>query len=173
MKVSFKQKLLFSLISGLSFAILNSLMYYVFLDKGFIWEIFMMNWILFGFLFGFGFLFFMQRMTTRLMNNIQIQLADDEIVRHEGGANLMKGIEAVGGKLVLTDQRLIFKSHQKNVQSGETQLPLTEIQEVIPRKTAKLFQNGMRVLNQAGEAFDFVVYEREVWLEKVKTASFE
>lgn len=51
-----------------------------------------------------------------------------------------------------------------NIQTGETQISIDDIQSATPRKTAKLFQNGMRITNQSGENFDFVVYERDQWL---------
>ncbi|MDN5215134.1 GRAM domain-containing protein [Fulvivirgaceae bacterium BMA12] len=167
MNISLKHKVIFSLISGFTFAILNSLTNYFFLDKGFSWGIFSSNLIFFGLFFGLTFLWFMKRQTNRLMEKIQIQLKDQEEIKHEGPANLFRGIEGVGGKLLLTDQRLIFKSHKMNIQSGETQLLLDEIKQATPRKTAKLFQNGIQILTNAGENFDFVVYERDNWLAKI------
>lgn len=101
------------------------------------------------------------------MNKIDIEIDEEEEIQHEGPANLFRGVEGVGGKLLLTDKRLIFKSHQLNIQAGETRILLEDIQETSPRKTAKLFQNGMRVLDKAGEHFDFVVYERDNWLSKI------
>jgi len=101
------------------------------------------------------------------MKKIQIELTENENLKYEGPANLFRGIEGVGGKLVLTDKRLIFKSHKMNIQSGETQLLLEDIKEAIPKKTAKLFQNGIRILNNDGEHFDFVVYKRNNWLTKI------
>ena len=42
-------------------------------------------------------------------------------------ANLLKGIEAVGGKLYLTNQCLIFESHKFNMQSNITEINLSDI----------------------------------------------
>lgn len=167
MKISLKHKLVFSLYSGLSFAILNSLMSYFIMDEVFRWEKFVLNLLFFGLLFGFGYWYVMQIMSAKLLSKIDVTLTEGETVKYEGGANLFRGVEGVGGKLVLTDQRLIFKSHKFNLQSGETQIPVEEIREVKPRKTAKLFQNGIRVLTQSGDAYDFVVYERDSWLQKL------
>ena len=167
MNISLKYKVAFSLISGLSFAILNSITNYFFLDKDFNWGIFGFNLLFFGFLFGFGFLFLMKKSTQKLMKKIQIELVKDETIKHEGPANLLRGIEGVGGKLLLTNKRLIFKSHKMNIQSGETQLLLEDIKEAIPKKATKLFQNGIRIFNNAGEHFDFVVYERDNWITKI------
>lgn len=167
MNISLKHKLIFSLISGFAFAILSSITNYFILDKDFSWGIFAFNIIFFGLFFGFGYLFLMKKLTARILRKIHIGLSEEEVVKHEGPANLFRGIEGVGGKLILTDKRLIFKSHKMNIQSGETQLLLDNIQQASPRKTAKLFQNGIRILNKAGEHFDFVVYERDSWLTKL------
>lgn len=48
----------------------------------------------------------------------------------ESSANHLKGREAVGGKLFLTDKRLVFKSHKFNLQNHEQQFPLNEIQGI-------------------------------------------
>src|SRR4051794_30098211 len=45
------------------------------------------------------------------MKNVSINVEEDEKIINEDGACHYKGIEAVGGKLVLTDKRLIFKSN--------------------------------------------------------------
>lgn len=54
-------------------------------------------------------------------------LQPNEALIREVAANLKKGIESVGGKLFLTDQRLVFESHALNVQSGTTVIPLIDI----------------------------------------------
>lgn len=45
-----------------------------------------------------------------------MELRSDESVIKEGAANLQKNIETVGGKLFLTEQRLIFEARKFNVQ---------------------------------------------------------
>jgi hypothetical protein len=168
MKIPFRYKISFALFSGLVFALLNSLITYFFLEEDISISRFVFNLIFFGFVFGFGYLFLMKRLTDKLMQKINIDLNEDETEQYEGPANLFRGIEGVGGKLLLTDKRLIFKSHQLNIQSGETQYLLKDIKEVVPRKTAKLFQNGIRVVTESGENLDFVLYERDFWVSKIK-----
>ncbi len=46
---------------------------------------------------------------------MKTQLNINEEIIKKGGANLQKGIEAVGGFLYLTNERLIFESHKFNV----------------------------------------------------------
>ncbi len=169
MRIPFIYKVSFALSSGLMFAVLNGLFYYFFIENEFSWSRFIFNMIFFGVLFGFGYLFLLKKMTDRLMKKIDIEVNEEEEELHEGPATLFRGIEGVGGKLLLTDKRLVFKSHQLNIQSGEKQCLLTEINKVEPKKTAKLFQNGLRIITNSGEQFDFVVYERDFWVSKIKT----
>ncbi len=168
MDVSSKHKIVFSMLSGLTFAILTSLMNYLFLHKDFNWVSFLFAFISFGLFFGLSYFYLMNKITSTFMRKILIKLNENEVMKHEGPANIFRGIEGVGGKLLLTDKRLIFKSHKLNIQSGETELLVEDIKEVIPRKTAKLFQNGIRIINKAGDHFDFVVYERDNWLTKIQ-----
>ncbi|MCG8386540.1 MAG: GRAM domain-containing protein, partial [Cytophagales bacterium] len=94
-----------------------------------------------------------------------------EVIQREGPANLFRGIEAVGGKLLLTNKRLVFKSHKVNIQRGQINLELDQVTGVTSRKTSKIFDNGMRILNKNGEPFDFVVFERDEWISRIKKST--
>jgi len=50
-----------------------------------------------------------------------------EAIFKEGAANLQSGIETVGGRLSLTNRRLVFESHAFNVQTGATIIPLESV----------------------------------------------
>jgi GRAM domain len=99
---------------------------------------------------------------------MKIDLRPNEKLIREGGANLQRGIEAVGGKLFLTDQRLFFQSHSINVQTGATEIPLSDIRGtelcwtkflgVIP-----LFPNTLAVHTVSGVEYRFVLYGRKEW----------
>ena len=69
----------------------------------------------------------------------------NEILLFETFANHFKGIEGVGGKLYLTDRRLIFQSHKLNVQTHQLSIPLSQIQNVVRNKTIGLINNGLMV----------------------------
>lgn len=46
--------------------------------------------------------------------NMKTELRQGEQIVKEGAANLQKNIETVGGKLCLTNQRLVFEAHKIN-----------------------------------------------------------
>ena len=90
------------------------------------------------------------------------------MVEAEGPANLFRGAEAVGGKLFLTNERLIFKSHKLNINTGQSDFTFGEIFVVSPRRTARLIDNGLRLRLVDGREFDIVVGNRETWLDKLQ-----
>ncbi|WP_254157665.1 hypothetical protein [Chryseosolibacter indicus] len=60
-----------------------------------------------------------KRLGEKQLKQIVIILDEDEELIKEAGANHFKGKEAVGGKLALTNKRLVFKSHKLNLQNHE------------------------------------------------------
>ncbi len=95
---------------------------------------------------------------------------DDEILVHQGGANHFVGLEGVGGWLYLTDRALRFKSHEINIQRHEFAIPLQDISEVIPCRTAGVFPNGLLVNTNNGRSERFVVAGRRTWSSAITKA---
>ena len=62
---------------------------------------------------------------------------------------------------------MIFKSHKINIQKGQTDIEYSTIKEIVKRKTAKLIDNGIRIITDDGKEFDFVVNERDLWFDKI------
>ncbi|MDQ3394316.1 MAG: GRAM domain-containing protein [Bacteroidota bacterium] len=110
---------------------------------------------------------FGKKAASKFSKNIKPELSENEQIEVEGPANLFRGIEGVGGKIFLTNKKLIFKSHTINIQKGQTDIEYQSIKKIIERKTAKLIDNGIRILTTDGKEFDFVVNEREIWIEKL------
>lgn len=119
--------------------------------------------LLSGFLFGFAF----YRMARWLEKKINIELEPDEMIEFQSGANHFKGREAVGGKLVLTNKRLIFKSHPYNRQNHETTWNARDIESMSIFKNMKFLENGL-ILNFPDAAEKFVVHDPKRWIEKLK-----
>ncbi len=74
-------------------------------------------------------------------------------------ANLFRGIEAVGGKIYFYDNRLIFKSHSFNIQTGETTIYYSDIVLVEKVRTG-IVPNGMLVTLRNGAKHRFVLWNR-------------
>ena len=75
-------------------------------------------------------------------------------------ANLFKGIEAVGGKLKITELELIFTPHKVNIQSEPVTINIGEVSKVQKRNTVFVVPNGMTVTVKGGKEYKFVVNKR-------------
>ena len=110
----------------------------------------------------------MKKMVSKRIKKIVPDLLEGEVVQKEILANLFRGIEGVGGKIFLTSNRLIFKSHSLNIQKGQINIEYSNIKSVEKRKTAKLLDNGIRVIDINDTKYDFVVNDRDIKLEFIK-----
>lgn len=102
----------------------------------------------------------------------QVTLKSGETILHSTGGNHVKGIEAVGGKLYLTSQRLIFKSHRLNIQRHELSIDLNAIAYVQRYKVLGVVNNGLAVVTRQNKKEKFVVELQEVdgWLSCFETS---
>jgi len=100
------------------------------------------------------------------------ELLPGESVTKDGAANLQCGIESVGGKLYLTDRRLVFESHSMNVQTGVTEIPLADITATALCWTKFLnlipmVPNSLAVTTRQGQQHRFVLFGRDVWKKAI------
>ena len=87
-----------------------------------------------------------------------LELRDNESIVKKKSANYLVGNVFVGGKLYLTNERVIFKSRRLTIN-----FELTEIKSVVK---SKLF-NGMIIILKNGEEKPFVVWGREKWINEI------
>ena len=93
-----------------------------------------------------------------------------EQLLHDGPANHFLNGEGVGGWLFLTKERLLFRSHRFNFQQHQLSIPLEDIAEVQPVRTAKIFPNGLRVVTHSGRDDRFVVEANQTWCSEIVKA---
>ncbi len=99
---------------------------------------------------------------------MQTELNLNEQILKQGSANLQKGMETVGGKLYLTNQRLVFEAHAVNVQGGNTEIALTDILSLVKCWTKflgfiPLTPNSLEVHTKENVKYRFVLFGREAW----------
>ncbi|MDB4958932.1 MAG: hypothetical protein JWO36_6501 [Myxococcales bacterium] len=97
-----------------------------------------------------------------------IELGPGETVLHEGPANHWKGIEAVGGRLVLTNHKLRFSSHKMNVANHEQAVALDQIASIEPGRTMGVIPNAIVVHLRDGNTERFVVGGRASWVIRIR-----
>ena len=105
-------------------------------------------------------------------NTMQTELKQNEQIIKQGAANLQKGIETVGGKLYLTNQRLVFEAHKINVQGGTTEIELPDILSSEKCWTKflgfiPLMPNSLAVYTKAGKEYRFVLFGRGAWASAI------
>jgi hypothetical protein len=96
------------------------------------------------------------------------QLGRGERLVEEALANLFRGWEGVGGRLLITDRRLWFESHALNFQRGVTEIPIEEIADVRTRNTLGFIPNGMEVETHDGVRYRFVVWGRDRLIDLIR-----
>lgn len=75
-----------------------------------------------------------------LTQNLTAELNETESTIYSDGANLFRGVLAVGGKLILTNERLIFLPHNFNLGLGgqDEYIELANIQSATKGKNHEL-----------------------------------
>ena len=121
--------------------------------------------LLFGTMFTIFILFF----TRWQMKKITIDVEPGETFVREAGANRILNVEGVGGKLVLTDRRLIFKSHKVNIQVHQFSVPLNDIQSAEAGKTVGFLKNVLMVYLKDGSRNKFIVFEPDEWVSAINS----
>lgn len=96
-----------------------------------------------------------------------IDLPEGEIVEYEGGANHFLNAEARGGRLYLTNWRLIFQPHRINLQGASVSIPRSDVAGISKFLTLGLIPNGMQVARRGGTPERFVVMNRAEWMRRI------
>ena len=168
-KISLKQKLNLAISTTIVYAVLLFALHYILqFEKQDIGSIILQS-ILFGFVFVFANTYLFNRNSESITNFFSKNTNQEEILAG-GPANLFRGIGAVGGKLFLTKEGLVFSSHKFNIQRGQTKILYSAIEKLEPFNYSKImkFDNVLKVHTKEGKTYKFVVNEREVWMKNIE-----
>ncbi len=119
----------------------------------------------------FGWLIGLLANSKLLTQGAKINTEAGETILFETGANHFKGAEAVGGKLYLTNKRLVFKSHKFNIQNHELSISLSAINKVDKRKTLGLINNSLSITTANSKTEKFVVQQPNEWVNYLSAKS--
>lgn len=100
-------------------------------------------------------------------------LREHESLIKEGKANRQKNVESAGGKLYLTNQRVIFEGHGFNAQGTSVSVELKDCMFVTKGWTKilgfiPLFPNAIVLAVKDGKSHRFSVFGRKKWVNEVK-----
>lgn len=109
--------------------------------------------------------YFIRKYSTKLASKLEKRIIPDlyenEMIEYQVQANLLKGIERVGGMLFLTNEKMIFKSHKFNFQAGQTNVEYDQIADFTKNKSSKTIDKGLIITTTDGTKLDFIMNDRE------------
>jgi hypothetical protein len=157
MKSSMKAGLGFGVIMGIFYIVSD----YIIREPDTIWAG-VLTGIIGGAIAGLLFGWITGLFTKKVKRSLQPIFEAGEVLVLETNANHFKGIEAVGGKLFLTNKRLLFQSHSFNIQNHSLNILLNQIKGTERFKTMGLVNNGLKILTDRSIE-KFVVEEINQW----------
>ncbi|MCU9613164.1 GRAM domain-containing protein [Caldibacillus lycopersici] len=95
------------------------------------------------------------------------EMTGETVLVNKVPANLFRGIESVGGRLTITNKRVLFQSHKINIQSGATEILISDIAAVVKRNTLGLVPNGISIVLKNGTEYKLVVYKRDKLIKTI------
>lgn len=130
------------------------------------WEI-VFHEALFGLFMGFFYSLIIRYSSGRTYKEVNIELDKEEALIKDGGANRWTGNNPEGGRLVLTDRRLIFRAQQYNTQYYQLSFELQELCNIQVTKSWLLLKNELRFEVADGTLFRFAVDNPNRWLHAI------
>lgn len=104
---------------------------------------------------------------------MNVILQPDEKLIKKGKANKTNFINSQGGELILTDKRLLFTGHGKNVGNDAASIPLNDLAGYGKASSFLLYMpipipNCIRVTTNSGQSIKFAVNGRKEWLKSLE-----
>jgi hypothetical protein len=94
---------------------------------------------------------------------------EGEDIVFQGPANHFLKFEGRGGWLLLTNRRLIFRSHGVNIQNQPLEIPIAAVRSAVASRTLGIIPNGLQVELLDGHHERFVVNQRNTWEQKISS----
>jgi hypothetical protein len=92
---------------------------------------------------------------------MKVDLKPNEVVVKAGDSRHINGKGDVEGKLILTNQRVYFKSPQDT--SYNMEIMPSDIEEVIFFNTGMFSSNGLNIVTKKGSELKFRIKQRNAW----------
>lgn len=112
---------------------------------------------------GFGFLWslFTTFIGRRLFNSVLIKTPFGEKLELAATANYLENKRLIGGKMVITDQHILFKGHKINSKKCDLQIPLSEIKEISEKNKWYGLLNSQILIETVTHTYFFSFHGRQ------------
>ncbi len=98
---------------------------------------------------------------------MKLTLQPNEMIIRAGDSNLRHDDRQVQGKLIVTNQRIYFKSLKMNSGHCDREIVPGEIRELFFFNTLWLIPNGMNIITKKGEEIQLTVKNRNEWAKLI------
>ncbi|MCW3793167.1 hypothetical protein OM416_16375 [Paenibacillus sp. LS1] len=85
-------------------------------------------------------------------------------------ANLFRGLEAVGGMLLITNEKLQFNPHSVNFQRNPLEIRVEDIAYIKKRLTWFFIPTGILIKLKSGREYKLVMWDRDRIIGRVNEA---
>jgi hypothetical protein len=92
-----------------------------------------------------------------------VDLKANELVLKAGDTNYFAEDQNVDGKLILTNQRVYFKTKDDTFSKYNLEILPSQIQEILYFNTLKIFPNGLSIILKEGKQLKFKIGKRNTW----------
>jgi len=92
-----------------------------------------------------------------------VDLKANELVLKAGDSNLSFDDKLIDGKLILTNQRVYFKTNDENHSRFNFEILPSQIKEIIYFNTMRIIPNGLNIILKEGKELRFKIGNRNSW----------
>ena len=92
-----------------------------------------------------------------------VDLKANELVLKAGDSNYFIGEKTIDGKLILTNQRVYFKTKEDQNSDYNLEILPNQIEEILYFNTMKIFPNGLNIKLKEGKELKFKIGKRNSW----------
>jgi hypothetical protein len=98
---------------------------------------------------------------------MKLVLQPNEMIIRAGNSNLRHLDQQVQGKLIVTNQRIYFKSLTEVHRNCDREIVPAEISDLMFFNTLWLIPNGMNIVTKNGDEIQFTVKNRTEWAKLI------
>jgi hypothetical protein len=121
-----------------------------------------------GLVMGVSWALLMKWMTGDPFKHVKLKLESNETIVKEGGANLMTGKMMEGGKLAVTNRRLMFKGQRYDTRDFQFVFEFDKIENIRIHKSWKLLKNELHIDLVDGSKHRFSLDHPDQWLSSIE-----
>lgn len=98
---------------------------------------------------------------------MKIVLKPNEVILRAGSSNLRQADQEINGKLIITNQRIYFKTLKTEHQFCDKEINPGEISELFYFNVMWLMPKGIKITTKKGEELCFTVSNRNEWAKLI------